>query len=227
MTKAGAAVEKRSRAATRERLLDGALQVFAEIGFEAASVEDICTRAGFTRGAFYSSFRSKGELFLALIQRHTERMVIEVSAAMVGFEQAPDPLATAVERYLRLATLDRTWLLVKAEFTLYAMRHPEAARAHAQQSEWIESQLAHLLDQLFTACGCTLLIDAADLARILVVLHVGSVTDALLNPSSSTLVDVERQILPILLRAISVDKVVPDGVPPDRAGPENVTPDSS
>ena len=44
---------KRRRSATRARLLEGALDVFAERGFNGASVEDICERAGFTRGAFY------------------------------------------------------------------------------------------------------------------------------------------------------------------------------
>ena len=54
---------KRRRSETVERLLDAALETFAEIGFAAASVEDICRRGGFTRGAFYSSFRTKDELF--------------------------------------------------------------------------------------------------------------------------------------------------------------------
>ena len=70
--------EKRRRSVTLERLLDGALQVFAEMGYQAASVEDICSRAGFTRGAFYSSFRSKDELLLALYRRRTESLVAEV-----------------------------------------------------------------------------------------------------------------------------------------------------
>ena len=44
------------RAATRERLIDAAIDVFAEKGVLGASVEEICEDAGFTRGAFYSNF---------------------------------------------------------------------------------------------------------------------------------------------------------------------------
>ena len=200
--------EKRRRSATRERLLDGALQVFAEVGFEAASVEDICARAGFTRGAFYSSFRSKDELFLALFRKQTERLVAAVSEALADIEN-PIDLNPAdlgddgIGRYLALATLDRSWLVVNAEFTLYALRHPEAAAARAEHNEWIATQLAGLLERLFTAKGRPLLVDPVDLARILVVLHLGSATEALLAPSTSSLVDVEQQILPILVHAVT------------------------
>ena len=88
---------KRRRAETVERLLDAALETFAEIGFAAASVEDICRRGGFTRGAFYSSFRTKDELFAALFERETARnlsraeglhrrltALIEAAAARIG-----------------------------------------------------------------------------------------------------------------------------------------------
>ncbi|MCR2213538.1 TetR/AcrR family transcriptional regulator, partial [Salmonella enterica] len=47
-------------------LLEAAAQVFAEAGLDGASVEAVCERAGFTRGAFYSNFESKDELFLML-----------------------------------------------------------------------------------------------------------------------------------------------------------------
>ncbi|NUR95181.1 MAG: helix-turn-helix transcriptional regulator, partial [Kribbellaceae bacterium] len=66
---------KRRRSNTRARLLEGALEVFAERGFHGASVEDICERAGFTRGAFYSNFGSKDELVLALFQATTDRLL--------------------------------------------------------------------------------------------------------------------------------------------------------
>ena len=50
------------RAETRQRLLDAALLVFAEDGFGRVSVEDVCERAGYTRGAFYSNFSSLDEV---------------------------------------------------------------------------------------------------------------------------------------------------------------------
>src|SRR5690606_23191093 len=63
---AGGGATTRRRETTRRRLLDAAAQVFAEVGLDAASVEAVCDRAGFTRGAFYSNFETKDQLFLEL-----------------------------------------------------------------------------------------------------------------------------------------------------------------
>ena len=58
-----------SREQTQRRLLDAAQSVIARKGLAATSVEDIAGAAGYTRGAFYSNFRSKGDLFIELLRR--------------------------------------------------------------------------------------------------------------------------------------------------------------
>lgn len=50
------------RSETRARLVEGAKQMFALKGISGSSVEEICDRAGFTRGAFYSNYSNKNEL---------------------------------------------------------------------------------------------------------------------------------------------------------------------
>ena len=55
------------RSATRAKLLDAALDVFAEKGLHGASVDDLAAAAGFTKGALYSNFATKEELFGAVI----------------------------------------------------------------------------------------------------------------------------------------------------------------
>ena len=69
--------ESARRQKTRERLMDAAFEVFSEVGIHAASVEMIAERADFTRGAFYSNFDTKEELFLALAERgNNERLAL-------------------------------------------------------------------------------------------------------------------------------------------------------
>jgi AcrR family transcriptional regulator len=65
---------EQSKDQTRQRLMDAGLTIFMKKGFVGASVEDIAEAAGYTRGAFYSNFRSKPELFLELLRRDHEAM---------------------------------------------------------------------------------------------------------------------------------------------------------
>jgi AcrR family transcriptional regulator len=58
---------KESQAETRRRLLDAAETVFLRRGLQGSSVEEIAAEAGHTRGAFYSNFKSKDELFVQLL----------------------------------------------------------------------------------------------------------------------------------------------------------------
>ena len=58
---------KQRQAETRRALLDAGERVFLRRGLTGSSVEEIAADAGFTRGAFYSNFKSKDELFIELL----------------------------------------------------------------------------------------------------------------------------------------------------------------
>jgi AcrR family transcriptional regulator len=60
---------------TCEKLFEAAARVFEEQGIGAASIEAIAAAAGFTRGAFYSNFKSKDELIIAMLEDHVEQSV--------------------------------------------------------------------------------------------------------------------------------------------------------
>lgn len=66
-----------SRARTRQALLDAAAKVIAKRGFGGSSVEDIASEAGYTRGAFYSNFKGKDDLFVELLRDdHAEMLEV-------------------------------------------------------------------------------------------------------------------------------------------------------
>ena len=68
---------EQSREQTRERLLEAAHVVFVQKGFADASVEEIATAAGYTRGAFYSNFSDKTELFFELLRKESAEIDLE------------------------------------------------------------------------------------------------------------------------------------------------------
>lgn len=60
---------------TREALFEAAARVFEEDGIGGASIEAIAAAAGFTRGAFYSNFKSKDELIIAMLEDHVDKSI--------------------------------------------------------------------------------------------------------------------------------------------------------
>jgi TetR/AcrR family transcriptional repressor of nem operon len=87
---------------TREALLQAAIGEFAEKGLDLPSLDGICARAGFTRGAFYVHFRDREELLAAVM----ERVLDAVLDAVMGTEGAANDLATTVGRYTSVATFE-------------------------------------------------------------------------------------------------------------------------
>src|SRR4051794_20218096 len=77
-----------SQARTRAEILDAAALIFAERGFLGASVEAITETAGYSRGAFYSNFASKEELFAELLQDRVYTRYREMAAPRPGKGQA-------------------------------------------------------------------------------------------------------------------------------------------
>lgn len=188
------------RQATRERVLEAAGEVFAERGFHGASVEDICERAGFTRGAFYSNFSSKDDLVLELTRRHAEDLVERIRAAGKR-EQAS---AEEVLRDVLAAIADDSrskerWVVLTTEFTLHAIRDAAARRAWAAQQRRVRDELATVVDEVVGRQGLTLPMPTDVFVRVAMALTQGSLTQRLVEPCSLAVGELERTVLPILL----------------------------
>lgn len=113
---------RRDLAATRQALVDAAEAAFAERGFDSASLEDIATRAGFTRGAIYHQFASKHELFLEVIRRHDERLLAAYED-LLSAGAPPDP-ATGTQRWRDVHEHDDVTVALRLELRSQALRDP-------------------------------------------------------------------------------------------------------
>src|SRR5690349_22460513 len=74
--------------ATRDELIDAALELFSERGYADVGTEEIVARANVTRGALYHHFEDKRDLFRAVFERVEEDLVQKIAATMEG---AGDP----------------------------------------------------------------------------------------------------------------------------------------
>src|SRR5690348_12449435 len=120
-----------AKARTREQLLGAAARIFAKKGYAGASVEEIAESAGYSIGALYSNFASKEELFLELMAaRSSDRLT--ALADLLGADDAR-PIQMLARRLERNAEPDSDLMALRAEFWLYAVRHPEAMGALTAQ----------------------------------------------------------------------------------------------
>lgn len=186
-----AAPERRSRseqqAETRRRLLDGAAEVFRERGFGGASVEAITRQAGYSRGAFYSNFESKEQLFVELLQDRVyagyRRLLEDVPA---GGDTPLDRLRTAAEQAAdRQRNDDDKWLFeLWLELLAHAVRHPEFAALAAGFWSGNRAMLAGMTAATAAEAGQPLPLPAEHLATAQIALDIGLAVQHLVDPEA-------------------------------------------
>jgi AcrR family transcriptional regulator len=118
----------RRRQQTRDYLLQAAAQVFAARGFHAATLDEVAAAAGYTKGAVYSNFKNKEDLFLALLEATYSRELSELRDLLHSSEVSPvDRLGEFVGLVKNESgSIPHNWGALYLEFGLYAMRHPAA-----------------------------------------------------------------------------------------------------
>lgn len=153
------------RAKTRQELLSAAGRVFAAKGFHAASVDDVAEAAGYTKGAVYSNFDSKEDLFLALFDESVEATVQTLDEI---FEAPPEERFAALgARRESVAFFAPQWHLLETEFTLYVARNPHLQPKLAQRQAALREQIATRVQRQLGDLGMTTDIDVVDLARLI------------------------------------------------------------
>ena len=114
-------------ALTRSQLLDAAAEVFGEKGFAGASLDEIAERAGRTKGAVYSNFASKDDLFIAVLDQWLAASHQALEARLASISDADSLVEALRETTTVWARRSRAEFLLLWEFRLYALRNPEVA----------------------------------------------------------------------------------------------------
>src|ERR1039458_4428472 len=118
-------IRRPKREVVRRRLLDAALEVFAERGFDTANLDQVAAAAGLSKGAIYSNFTSKDELFYAMM---SEQVLVRVEsvrtalAARTGDGYEPQNIRDIGGLLTAAFTEQREWRLVFLDFWRRAVR---------------------------------------------------------------------------------------------------------
>jgi AcrR family transcriptional regulator len=166
------------QAHTRSELTDAAERLFIAQGFHATSIDAVAAEAGFTKGAVYSNFVSKEDLFFAVYERRVDRRLAEIEAS---FDAAPSP-REGVERVIpgnrgRRET-DDGWMAVFFEFWAHALRNPRVRERFAAQHRRVIDVLAAAL----VASGADLPDDPHKLATARYAMQLGLQLERLTQP---------------------------------------------
>jgi AcrR family transcriptional regulator len=171
------------KAITRRRLLDAGADVFASRGFEAASLDEVAERAGLTKGAVYSNFASKEDLFLDVLDDRVQDELLGIADRVAVGDPVGAQTNQAAQLFLQILQEQRTWFLLSVEFTIYAARHPEKnlSRGHARARE-MRRVVVTQIEQHAAELDLALPLPADELALALMSIGNGIALEKLADP---------------------------------------------
>jgi TetR/AcrR family transcriptional regulator, transcriptional repressor of aconitase len=161
-----------SRLETRTKLLVSAAQLFAKGGYEGASVDLIAESAGYSKGAFYSNFKSKEAIFLELLDAH-KRREIDALAQLLEQDVPASELVLLIRNSESSRVSDFDFGLLSAEFQLQACRDKRFAKTYAKLHRTHVDTMAGLIIKLFAKLDRTPPSTPKDLADIIMALTTG------------------------------------------------------
>ena len=177
-------LKERSAGTSRSELIEAAVQVFAERGYAAASVEEVIRRAGLSKGTFYFNFSGKDDLFAAVVH---ERLDEPARALMRITADASGDVPTAGTVSAGLAALirgERVPLLLLQEYWTQAARDDDVRARYRARQGALRDALAKALQARHEHTGVALTVDAHRLAEAFIALAQGLALDAIVDPAA-------------------------------------------
>jgi AcrR family transcriptional regulator len=134
-----------TQARTRAQLLEAADEVFAERGFFGASVEEIASQAGFSVGAVYSNFETKGDLFLALFQEQVAEQLDRYVELVGDAETTGGQARAAADHWMAFLRERPEYFPLLLEFAAYAAREPRLIGGLAERLRSLHEAFAAIV----------------------------------------------------------------------------------
>ena len=202
------------RAATQRQLLTSAKRLIIDKGLGATSVGDICTEAGFSRGAFYSNFADMDHFIERLAQEQWDHILSFVHAGVNEALQArrtdhplsdtetEEAIAALAAHLLAAMPISRDFYMLHSELASYAARAPEKTSALRTGYEAFTDSLCRLLVSGLTAIGRDTILDPKDVTALIIAAGERSMRTALTR-GETELTGLLERVLPTLLVRLS------------------------
>jgi AcrR family transcriptional regulator len=184
---------------TRSKIMESAIRLFSNRGFNAASVDDICAEAGVSKGAFYHHFESKQALFLALLDRWLQTIdkAIDASKDKTApetfmhmteafpfiFESAGDHLPMFLEFWLQASRDEKIWQASIAPYRRYHRFFTTLIKKGIEEGSFVE-------------------VEPEIASRLIVSMAMGLLLQSLLDPKGARWEKVARESTAMLLNGL-------------------------
>ncbi|MGE3289188.1 MAG: TetR/AcrR family transcriptional regulator [Pseudonocardia sp.] len=168
----------------RADLIASAERVFGLRGFHQASLEEIAADAGWSKGAVFSNFTGKDDLFLAVVEVRNRRRQAEQTDQMRAGRTLAGGLRAAGREMADTMLRDPHWTPLLIEFWTHASRNERLrTRASAAHEQLLEGY-GVLITELAARDGLELVVPAKEAARSAAALARGLAIERLLDPAS-------------------------------------------
>jgi len=182
------AVETRNRRElkqerTRAQLLEAAARVFARRGYHVATLEEVASEAGYTKGAVYSNFDSKEALFLALVDQEIAKRVREIGT-VVEAAGSGDIEVEAERQFQRFVRDEPHWPFLFYEFFAYGARRSDLRAEFVKRRHAVHRVIADGIRRQADGVGVELPMPAEQIAVAIEALMNGLAFNRVLDPLS-------------------------------------------
>jgi AcrR family transcriptional regulator len=191
---------------TRDKLFEAAARVFEEQGIGGASIETLAAAAGFSRGAFYSNFKSKDELIIAMLEDHVAQTIRRNLDLVAKHNKLVDFLGA-------LKTMDRSQQdplgrspLLHMEMILFVARAEKRRPELAKRLRARRKLIADIVETTNKNSGRNAVLNPARTAALLLALEDGFRLHRLIDPET-TPADSYLRAIEDLMRAIGAGSV--------------------
>ena len=175
---------KEQQAHTRSCLMKSAAKVFARRGLQQASIDDVAEDAGFTKGAFYANFKSKEELFLAMLDERFARKIEEIDRAAAGDEEPEQQARRAGEDFARHMQADPEWQRLFFEFAAHAARNEDFREELVTRYRALRERIAAVYERRSRELGMEPPVPLEQIAMMTFAMGNGIALEQLLEPEA-------------------------------------------
>ena len=172
--------EKRER--TGSSLLRSAAKVFACHGMDRASIDQVAEEAGYTKGAFYANFKSKEELFLAMLDERFAEHLQQIEQVLETDSTLDDQVREGAAEFVRHSKADEEWERLFFEFAVYAMRNEKFRQELTTRSATLRERTAELYRRRAERLGVEPAVSVERLSIMTFAMANGMALERLLEP---------------------------------------------